>query len=601
MIRAITCSHSLITPLRRSAPQTCQTQFRSLTLETKDGDHAGNINSNAKDRNFVDFVIEICRVTRTTPRWETTLLSQYPSFNFKDPSFFLHYLTHQHNAFLSLRFFYWLCSSCGFSPDQSSCSALFDELVNAGASKAAKALLDWPDFNPGPHSLEGYIRSLSSGGMVEDALHVFDELQKVGFCPSAETWKKSLLGCLKVGRTDLVWTLYGRMLESGVAANIDVETVGYLVKALCVEGKVSKGYELLRQVLGNGLSPDNTVFNTLIRGFCKNGEYDRVSEILHIMIAKKGNPDIFTYQEVINGLLKENNSEGLRVFNDIKDRAYFPDRVMYTTVIEGLCKKGQLGVARKLWFEMIQKGLLPNEYTYNVMLHGYCKAGELVEAKKLFNDMRSRGYVGNTFNYTTMISGLCSHGEAHKAWVLFQKMPQRGVVRDLITYNSLINGLCNEGDLVKATKLFNELQTQGLQPSAFTFTPLIKGLCRFGETQEAIRLWNDMRDRHLIPPSITHDHIIKGLCKEGNSAEGMKWLRRMVRWELKPVRKTLEILICTLSQEKRLDDVLIVLDSMFRLGYTLEHSTIHFLVTIFNWKNDCFTSLCLEKILGNKR
>ncbi|MED6177150.1 hypothetical protein PIB30_095236 [Stylosanthes scabra] len=597
MIKAITRSHSLVTFLRHSSPRTCQTQFRSLTFETKDGDHAGN-NSDAKDRNFIDFAIEICRVTRTKPRWETTLLSQYPSFNFKDPSFFLLYLTHQNNAFLSLRFFHWLCSTCGFSPDQSSCSALFDELVDAGASKAAKALLDCPGFSPEPHSLEGYIRCLSSGGMVEDALHVFDKLRKVGFCPSVETWKKSLLGCLKVGRTDLVWTLYGHMLESGVVANIDVETVGYLVKALCVEGKASKGYELLRQVLGNGLCPDNTVFNTLIRGFCKNGDYHRVSELLHVMIANKGNhPDMFTYQEVINGLLKENNYEGFRVFNDLKDRGYFPDRVMYTRVIEGCCKNGRLGVARKLWFEMIQKGLLPNEYTYNVMLHGYCKAGDLVEAKKLFNDMRSRGYIGSTVNYTTMISGLCSHREAHKAQVLFRKMSQNGVGRDLITYNSLINGLCNKGYLHEATKLFNELQTQGIEPSALTFNPLIKGLCRMGETQEAIRLWKNMRDRHLIPLSITRDYIIKGLCKEGNSARGMEWLLRMLKWKLKPMQKTLEILIYSLSKEGLLDDVLIVLDSMFRLGYTLEKSTIHFLVTIFNRKNNHFTQLCLSKIL----
>lgn len=251
-------------------------------------------------------------------------------------------------------------------------------LVDAGAGKLAKSLLDSPGFTPEPASLEGYIQCLSGAGMVEDAV---DMLKRVVFCPSVATWNASLLGCLRARRTDLVWTLYEQMMESGVVASINVETVGYLIMAFCAEYKVLKGYELLKELLENGLCPDNVVFNELIRGFCKEGQYDRVSEILHIMIAKQCNPDVSTYQEIIYGLLKMKNSEGFQVFNDLKDRGYFPDRVMYTTVIKGLCEMQRLGEARKLWFEMIKKGFQPNEYTYNVMMHGYCKIGDLAEAR----------------------------------------------------------------------------------------------------------------------------------------------------------------------------------------------------------------------------
>jgi len=51
----------------------------------------------------------------------------------------------------------------------------------------------------------------------------------------------------------------------------------------CAENKVLKGYELLRELLENGLHPDNVVFNALIRGLCKERQYVRVSEMLHIM------------------------------------------------------------------------------------------------------------------------------------------------------------------------------------------------------------------------------------------------------------------------------------------------------------------------------
>lgn len=73
--------------------------------------------------------------------------------------------------------------------------------------------------------------------------------------------------------------------------------------------------------------------------------------------------------------------EAFRVFNDLKDRGYFPDRVMYTTIIHGLCTTGWIGEGGKPWFEMIQKGY---EYTYNTRIHGFCMIGNYGKARKLY-------------------------------------------------------------------------------------------------------------------------------------------------------------------------------------------------------------------------
>jgi pentatricopeptide repeat protein len=156
--------------------------FRNLTTET-------TTKQDPKDQNFTQTLNEICTITRTKPRWENTLLSQYPSFNFSNPKFFLSYLKHQNNTFLSLRFLHWLTSHCGFKPDQSSYNALFDALVDAGAVKAAQSLLEYPDFVPKNDSLEGYARLLGENGMVEEVFDVFVSLKEVGFLPSVLSWE----------------------------------------------------------------------------------------------------------------------------------------------------------------------------------------------------------------------------------------------------------------------------------------------------------------------------------------------------------------------------------------------------------------------------
>ncbi|KAI4345438.1 hypothetical protein L6164_012563 [Bauhinia variegata] len=597
-------SWSFTTFLRQSSAHTQRNpngQIRNLTGETKVGDCSSkgpdrnvmNELPQSKDQNLTDIAREICRITRTKLGWEKTLLSDYPSFNFSDPCFFQEFLKHQSNALLSLRFFNWLCSHCGFLPDQSSFNALLNTLLDAKAINAAKYVLDCTGLTLEPTSLECYIRCLSDGGRVEEALDVFVKLKNVGFCPSVTTWNACIFACLKNGKTDLVWTLYEQMMECGVTEKIDVETVGYIIKAYCQEKEFSKGYELLRQVMEDGFCPDNAVFNTLISGLCEERQHFRVSELLHLMITQKHNPDIFTYQEIINGLSKKRkHHESFRIFNDLKDRGYFPDRVMYTTMIKSFCEKGLYGEARKLWFEMIRKGFLPNEYTYNVMIHGYCKIGKFYKAKKLLKEMCDRGFKETTVSYNTMISGLCLYGEIEEANHLFGEMSQKGIGHDLITYNSLIHGLCKKRKVYEATKVFNELLTQGLEPST-SFTRLVKALCKVGKTQEAIRLWKDMHDRHLEPRISTHHHIIIGLCKQGYLKEGMMWLTEMLNRKLNPSRKTFEGLIQCLSQKDKLDDVLVVLDLMFRTGHTLEKSIIYSLVSKFG-KND---ENCLNKIL----
>ncbi|XWS18965.1 hypothetical protein CRYUN_Cryun32bG0090300 [Craigia yunnanensis] len=268
-----------------------------------------------------------------------------------------------------------LRSEYEFSPDLDSCNVLFDKLVEAKACKAARNFLEQTGFSPELGSLERYLRCLCEDGLVEEAVDVFSMLNKNSYRPSVATWNLALLACLKVGRNDLVWKMHQNMIDSGVVMDIDVGTVGCLIQAFCNDGKASKGYELLQQILEDGLVPDTVAFHKMIAAFCKTRTYVRVSELLHTMIATNRAPDIYTYQEVINGLCKNRMwLEGSRIFNDLKDRGYAPDRVMYTTMIHGLCKMGRLGDARKLWFEMINKGMLPNEYAYNAMLYGFIRS-----------------------------------------------------------------------------------------------------------------------------------------------------------------------------------------------------------------------------------
>ncbi|KAK9145997.1 hypothetical protein Sjap_005900 [Stephania japonica] len=552
---------------------------------------------------FTDTARQVCEIIRTRPRWEQTILSQFPSQTLFDPTFVDQIINHQTNPLLSLRFLTWIRTHQSLDQYPNSCHAFFDRLVQSNASKAAHSLLRSlpPQFAPKFQSLESLIQSLSRDGRVEETLDVFSKLNSIGATPSVSVFNSALIGAIRVQRSDLFWGLYREMIECGLIG--DAETAGYLIRAFCRDGKVDEAYELLRQVLDSGVVvTDSVAFAKLVSGFCKLRNYDRVSEILHVMIAKNCAPNVFTYQEIIHGLCRNGmGSEGFRVFGDLKRRGYAPDLVMYTTMIDGLCKMGRIGDARKLWFELIRDGFAPNEYTYNVFIDGNFKHGNVGEAKRLYEEMCGREWFRlSVLNCNTMVSGFCLNGRMDEACEMFEGMLEKGMEPDVITYNTMIQGFCKVGKTVEAVNMYGKLIEKGLRPSPATYTPMIQALCDNGDVKEAIGLWNDMQCRGVEPLVCTHEYIINGLCKQGNAGAGMEWMVSMLQNKLRPLRKTFDGLIECLASKGLLDDALLALHYMFGMGYVLGKPALNSLLGQL-CKDDSFrASERLEGILdGN--
>ncbi|KAJ8618054.1 hypothetical protein MRB53_014240 [Persea americana] len=539
----------------------------------------GEAEAEAAQTPYTEIARKISESIRSKPRWETTLISDFPSLNLSDPNFIQTILIHlQYNPLFASRFFNWIISSQKPSslPSQS-CNTLFDAMLKAKAWKAAATIMCSTKCQLEPASWEAYICGLCKEGDIEEALKALAEFTRLGFLPPLPVWNWLLSGSLRAERTDLVLEIYGEMMNLGVAG--DVETIGYLIRAYCEEDKLFEAYVLLREVLSNGFVPDVVAFSKLVSGFCKEGNYGKVSELLHLMIAKNCAPDIFTYTGIIHGLCKNDmGEEAFRVFIDLIDRGYAPDVVTYTIMIDGLCKMGRMSDARKLWCRMIGDKLVPTAYTYNVLIDGHCKLGNLEEARKLYLEMLDQGHSDSTVSCNTMIAGMCIHGRIGEAYRLFEEMVEKGIDHDLITYNTLIQGFCKEKRIKEAMSLYGKLLATGRHPSTSTYTPLIQSLCEEGNVQEAIEMLNDMLNRGLEPLVCTQDYIIVGLCKQSRLMEAMEWLASMLEKRLKPQQGTFNKLLECLCLKDQFDDAFLVLDTMLRMGWTVEASTFQLLI-----------------------
>ncbi|XP_057771851.1 pentatricopeptide repeat-containing protein At5g18950 [Salvia miltiorrhiza] len=524
--------------------------------------------------NASEIAKEVCNVIRTRPKWENTLLSDFPTVSFTDPGVYSEILKQQSDLFLSLQFYLWLRSLDGFLFDPVLCNEMFGRL--AEAKDVEKNLLDDREFEVEPWFLELYTRSLCENELIDQVLNVFERLKMIGYCVSLETWNWALCCSVKVGRADAVWKLHEDMVKYGVAP--DADTMGCLIMAFCLENNVSKGFELLQQVLKTGHVPDKIVFDNLITALGKNGKYGKVSAVMRKMIVNNCYPDIHTYHEVVRFCRGEMTNEGVRIFNELKKRGYYPDRVMYTTMIGNLCENKDVRGAWTLWFEMIEGGIIPNEFTYNVFVSGLFLNGCVDEAEKLHKEMLDKGLLETTVSFNTRIYGLCINSRVEEARILFEEMNEKGIVRDSMTFNSMIQGFSKQGNAAEAMYFLDELLKQGFEPSSASLASLIEILCDDGHVKEAERIWLDMSEKGFNPGDDALSAIVYGLSRQGQIADMNEWLRHMIQSRVKPKMTTFEKVIECLCGAYRLDDALFVLHYMVKMGYLLKEDTCYSLV-----------------------
>ncbi|XP_074581292.1 uncharacterized protein LOC141837821 [Curcuma longa] len=569
-------------------------------------DYDGDRGNGRRCRQVTESAERVCEIIITRPRWESSLLSRF------SPSVLFHptcvcqvlRLLSSKNPMLSLRYLLWLSSHPDAPPaDPEASASLLFALADVRAWKAALLAIRTMKCQPDARALESFLLRLivnercGRDVMVEAIALVNTNLTY--YSVPLSIWNTSLSSCLRSKRTDLVWRSYESMMQAGVAG--DASTAGYLIQAFCIENKLDDAYRLLREVSMKGLIPDVISITKLIAEFSKDGNFGNVSELLHLMIAGGCMPDIFTYQSIIQGLCENGKvHDGFHIFNNLKLRGYDPDLVTYTTMIDGLCKTGKMVVAWNLWLEMIGKGLKPNAYAYNVIINGYCKARDLSRAQNLYNEMGSAGLSESIMSCNTMISGLCLEGRMEEALNMFEEMPNKGIEPDVITYNTLIQGFCNEGNTTEANKLYKKLFSMGLKPSVSTYTPLIWTLCKEGNVLDAVELIKCMKEKNLEPLVCTNDFVVDGFCEVGKVEEAMSWLVNMLENNLKPKKGTINKLLVCLTKNHIVDDALLVLNNLFKLGYSLDIHICYLLIDQLCRDTRTQSTLQVEEILLNK-
>ncbi|XP_078151288.1 pentatricopeptide repeat-containing protein At2g01740-like [Carex rostrata] len=181
-----------------------------------------------------------------------------------------------------------------------------------------------------------------------------------------------------------------------------------------------------------------------------------------------------TINPILKALCFENRiGEAIAIVIDkLPKLGSIPDVISYNILIKGLCSKGNTNLVLQLFFKMAKHGgeYEPSAITYNTVIDELCKVGELAKAFGLYKQMYLARIIPNTVTYTSLIDELSKKGEIEKAKELLHSMISKGPEPNFVTYNTLIDGLCKNSETENAKELLHDMISKGLEPRGATFT-----------------------------------------------------------------------------------------------------------------------------------
>ncbi|XP_055962196.1 pentatricopeptide repeat-containing protein At5g16420, mitochondrial [Mercurialis annua] len=298
------------------------------------------------------------------------------------------------------------------------------------------------------------IKALCKKNDVEVALKVLDEMPAMGMIPNVVTYTTILSGY--VARGDLVNAkkVFDELFDRGWLP--DATTYTILMHGYCEQGRLGDAVVLMDDMERNGVEPNDVSYGVMIEALCKEKKIIEARNLLVDMLERKYIPSSALSCKVIDGLCEDGKvDESCELWKQMLKKNCMPDNAITSTLIHWLCKDGKVLEARKLFWEF-ERGSIPSLLTYNTLIAGMCEKGELSEAGRIWDDMVEKGCKPNAFAYNMLIKGFSNVGNAKEGVRILKEMLDNNCMPNKATYNILIDELRKmglEGEVGKVVKM----------------------------------------------------------------------------------------------------------------------------------------------------
>ncbi|XP_051146361.1 pentatricopeptide repeat-containing protein At1g61870, mitochondrial-like [Andrographis paniculata] len=260
-----------------------------------------------------------------------------------------------------------------------------------------------------------FIILYAQGGLIDDAIKLFDEMPEKGIERNVKTLNSLLYSCTLAGEYGVMKRIFLEFpMKYDLRPNLD--TYNVVLRGFCQSGSASEAHAMLAEMETKGITPDTKTFTTVIAGFYMEEKFSEVGMILALMKKYGIVPNISIYNVRIQSLCKlKRSDEAKALFDGILARGMKPNQTTYRHLVYGFCRERKLGMAKSLFKEMIDKGMEPGSECYFTLAYYLCQGRDFEEASSVCKDCMSKGFVPNITTMKSLVYGLVGIGKVREA------------------------------------------------------------------------------------------------------------------------------------------------------------------------------------------
>eukprot|EP01059_Diplonema_ambulator_P013974 TRINITY_DN24733_c0_g1_i2.p1 TRINITY_DN24733_c0_g1~~TRINITY_DN24733_c0_g1_i2.p1 ORF type:complete len:394 (+),score=46.45 TRINITY_DN24733_c0_g1_i2:147-1184(+) len=246
------------------------------------------------------------------------------------------------------------------------------------------------------HVRVGQQRSASLAAALKSEI---TRLREAKYEIGSQAYTQAITLLARWGRNSEARTLLEDMKSRGLVSS--AEPYEELMKGHAMCGDLHGIQQVIREMHQGGWNITKQAYNYLLMGFSKRGEQSHAISILEAMKENGLQPDRMSYHWAI--MACNNYKAARRLFDDMVDRGLQYNDQTFTSLLKTCMKAGDAKNGLQILVESIEAGLKPSSTVFNQVMRLHLKPLDMNAVATLYRKMRDTGIPPDFVTYCIFI------------------------------------------------------------------------------------------------------------------------------------------------------------------------------------------------------